>query len=78
MKTIILCAFILMAGCASAPPPVKDEPIKDSPSERHGSVRVVNHHCDGGQGVDAILVQVEGEGPAIIRWSNKSVCGDPS
>ena len=71
---ISLALFIAMsaAGCASAPPV---EAIKDSPSEHHGSVRVINHHCDGGQGVDGLLLNVEGEGPVIIRWSNEGVCG---
>jgi len=63
---------MLMAGCASAPPV---EAIKDSPSEHHGSVRVINHHCDGSQGVDGLLLNVESEGPVIIRWSNEGVCG---
>lgn len=76
MKIAICTAtMILLAGCASTPPV---ETAKDSPGEKHGSVRVIAHNCDGGQGVDTLELNVEGEGVVMIHWSNENVCGKPA
>lgn len=62
-----------MAACASDP--VAD-PAPD-PAAR-ASIQVLGHHCDGGQGIDAIAVHVDTPGIAVIRWSNAGVCGKPA
>ena len=65
----------LLSACAS--PPAEPVPAPaDEPSR--ATLEVIGHHCDGGQGIDGLAVHVDKPGVAVIRWSNKNVCGDPS
>jgi len=45
---------------------------------QQGSLQIKAHHCDGGQGVDALLVHIDAPGDLMIRWDNRGVCGDPA
>lgn len=65
----------LLTACASAPR--SDSAPADDPAA-HGTMEVIGHHCDGGQGIDALAVHVDKPGVATIHWSNKNVCGDPA
>lgn len=60
----------LLAACASDPPPA-------DPAAR-ATIQILGHHCDGGQGIDALAVHVDTPGVAIIHWSNDGVCGRPA
>lgn len=68
LATLMLAA---LSACASAPPSAPDE-------DPHATLDVIGHHCDGGQGIDAIAIHVDKPGVAVLRWSNKNVCGDPA
>lgn len=66
----------VLTGCAATPAP---GPAPTAPPEDpRGSLQVLGHHCDGGQGVDALAVIVEKPGPVVLRWSNEGVCGRPA
>ncbi len=62
----------LLAACATEPAPVADDPAQ------RATMEVIGHHFDGGQGIDALAVHVDKPGVAVIRWTNKSVCGAPA
>ncbi len=74
LATLMLAAAL--AACAMAPA-TTEEPVERSVGQ-HGSVTVIGHHCDGGQGVDALALHVEGPGEVVVRWNNEGVCGKPS
>jgi len=69
-----------MTGCATAPTPApahEELPVERS-MHQQGSLQIKAHHCDGGQGVDALLVHIDAPGDLMIRWDNRGVCGDPA
>ncbi len=70
---VAVLACLLAAGCASSPPAA---PAHDD--AKHGSVRVIGHHCDDSGAVDSLALKVEGEGAAMLRWTNEGVCGKPA
>jgi hypothetical protein len=69
LATLMLA--LLVACATESAPPVED------PAQR-ATMQVIGHHCDGGRGIDALAVHVDKPGVAVIRWTNKNVCGDPA
>lgn len=79
MSRLVLSWIIIaaaMTGCATAPEH-EELPVEHGMQQR-GSLQIINHHCDGGQGVDALLVHITAPGDLVIRWDNRGVCGDPA
>lgn len=73
---VAMAAFL--TACASPPAPASQEEPPERSVGQKGSVDVIGHHCDGGNGIDSLALHVDGPGEVVIRWDNRHVCGDPA